>query len=540
MRRRSVFAVLAVITLFTAVVACGRTEQDAAGATRKDETVSPGDFIDYEGPQTPKDTEWLLQSLDGGGAAEDSDITLYHDRQRIGKELGVEGGCMGFYIVHELEGERIRVVKPGLQVGRLDCGKPEEVRRQAENILGIMRDLEQVRATEDRFELQSGSGRVAAFVPPAPAQVDPALVGTEWLLTSLKGEGLLPKTEVTLEIGKEVLGGNSGCNFYGGEVDKMDDGSLVWSGGYGGGTDTTTIGCEGAIQRQETSYQNAFGDVRAYRVEGERLEMIDGDGRTTLVFRQEVQWRSDPAELVGTSWVLRSTDGEEPLEGSVPTVRFESEKTVSWYDGCQNFEGQYFATQNDLSVPGFGVVGGDCMKPEAYGDPGGPCMVACFGPEGDYRLRDGLLEIRTEAGESTSILEPIAEGEEPKQEGTPWELRYLVENGAKSPVVGDAPITLTFDRGTLRREGMVFGSTGCNDYRAAYEYPTRHNTFERIVVDDLVSTRRACPKGQRLAAQEQRFLAVLGDLGEYPSVSMDGQLALETRDGRKLTFSAPE
>jgi heat shock protein HslJ len=268
--------------------------------------------------------------------------------------------------------------------------------------------------------------------------------------------------------------------------------------------------------------------------------MMNGGGRTRLVFQQEVQWRSDPAKLVGTSWMLRSTDGRQPLQGSVPTVRFETDKKVFWYDGCENFEGQYSVTENDLMVPSFGVVDRGCMKPEAFADPEGPCVVACFGPEGDYRLRDGLLEIRTEAGESTSVLEPIPEGEEPKQKGTPWELRYFVENGEKIPVVGEAPITLTFDRGTLRREGKIFGSTGCNDYRAAYEYPTRHNTLERIVVDDPVSTRRACPKSQRLVAQEQRFLAVVGDLGEYPSATMGGQLTLETRDGRKLIFSAPE
>ncbi len=148
-----------------------------------------------------------------------------------------------------------------------------------------------------------------------------------------------------------MLGGDSGCNFYGSEVDKMDDGSLVWPGGYGGGMDSTDISCPTDILRQETSYQNALSDVRTYRIEGGRMEMIDGDGRTMLVFQQEVQWQSDPADLVGTSWILRSTGGEEPLQGSMPTVRFESEKTISWYDGCQNFEGRYFVTENDLTVP---------------------------------------------------------------------------------------------------------------------------------------------------------------------------------------------
>ena len=209
--------------------------------------------------------------------------------------------------------------------------------------------------------------------------------------------------------------------------------------------------------RQGTRYLNLLDEVEAYRIKGDRLEMMNGEGQTRLVLQQEVQWRSDPAKLVGTSWMLRSTDGRQPQEGSVPTVRFETDKRVFWYDRCQNFEGRYLVTENDLKVPSFGVVDQACMKPEAFGDPEGPCVVGCFGPEGDYRLRDGLLEVRTEAGESTSILEPIAEGEEPEQKGTPWELRYFVENGENTPVAGEVPITLTFDRGTLRREGEIFG-----------------------------------------------------------------------------------
>ena len=255
------------------------------------------------------------------------------------------------------------------------------------------------------------------------------------------------------------------------------------------------------------------------------------------MFQQEVQWQSDPADLVGTSWILRSTGGEEPLQGSVPTVRFESEKTISWYDGCQNFEGRYSATENDLTVPSFGVAGGYCMKPGVYGEPDERCVIGCFGPEGDYRLRDGVLEIRYEAGETTSILEPM--GEEPPHKGIPWELRTFPERVERTPVRG-AEVTLTFDRGTLREEGTIFGSTGCNDYRAADEYPRAPNTFERIIVAAPVTTRNACPRPPYLAEQEQRFLAVLGDLGEYPNISPGGELTLETRDGRSLIFAAPE
>ena len=177
------------------------------------------------------------------------------------------------------------------------------------------------------------------------------------------------------------------------------------------------------------------------------------------------------------------------------------------------------------------------MKPEAYGDSAGPCVVACFGPEGDYRLRDGLLEIRSEAGETTSILEPIAENEEPDQEGTPWELRGFVEDGRATAVPEDAGITLTFDRGTLRDEGTMFGSTGCNDYRVAYEHPIARNGPDRLILADPAVTKRKCAPGAAAEA-EGRFLGILRDVSYYPAVMASGRMTLDTEDGRKLVFSA--
>ena len=388
------------------------------------------------------------------------------------------------------------------------------------------------RADEDAANPQPEGSTVS--IPQPRAQVDPALVGTEWLLTSLDGEELVSKTEITLEIGEEIARGSSGCNFYGNDVDKMEDGSIVMPGG----SDMTTIGCSGDKRRQESRYLRLFDDTEAYRVEGDLLEMMNGEGRTTLRFQKEVQWRSDPARLVGTSWVLRSIDGQEPEQGSVPTVRFGSGEEVFWYDGCQNFEGEYFVTENDLTVPGFGVTGGDCMKPEAYGPSAGPCLVACFGPEGDYRLRDGLLEIRSEAGETTSILEPIARGEAPEQEGTPWELEGFVESGRTTAVSGSAGITLTFDRGTLRDEGTMLGSTGCNDYRVAYEHPIARNGPDRLIMGEPAVTRRKCLPSAA-AEDEQRFLGILRDVSYYPAIMPSGRMTLDTADGRKLVFAAP-
>jgi len=72
--------VLVVVILLAAAMACGGTEKEAAKPTQREGAVSPGDFIAYEGPQTPKDTEWLLRYLDGSYASEGSDVKLYHDK----------------------------------------------------------------------------------------------------------------------------------------------------------------------------------------------------------------------------------------------------------------------------------------------------------------------------------------------------------------------------------------------------------------------------------------------------------------------------
>jgi heat shock protein HslJ len=369
--------------------------------------------------------------------------------------------------------------------------------------------------------------------------VDPALVGTEWFLTLLGGDEPLPQPRLTLEIGSEDVGGFSGCNWFGGAIDRMDDGKLVWSNCPSDGFASTLVGCPGPdLLRQEKAYQKAVLSTETYRLDGDRLELKNG--QSMLVFSEKPQWRSDPDDLVSTSWVLHSTDGEKPPEGSVPTLEFGPGKKVRWYDDCQNFSGTYTATENDLALPDYDVVvAGDCMKPRAFGDHGGPCEADCFLPEGDYRLRDGSLEIRSETGTTTSILEPLAEKQEPAQKGTPWDLRAFVEGGKTTPVPGGVRITLIFDRGTLREEGTMFGSAGCNTYSVDYAYPVARNSLDHLELEKVAVTKKRCPYSPDVMDFEQRYLSFLEDVRSYPTLHSNGELRLQAPDRRVLVFSAP-
>ena len=114
-----------------------------------------------------------------------------------------------------------------------------------------------------------------------------ALEGTEWTLTSLKGEPLLEDTEITLKFEEQGwLSGFAACNSYGGGPD---------SGKYSAtkkGTLSipqlaiTVRECHSpeGVMEQEQAYVAALTSAASYQVTEDRLEILDADGETVLVY----------------------------------------------------------------------------------------------------------------------------------------------------------------------------------------------------------------------------------------------------------------
>jgi heat shock protein HslJ len=114
------------------------------------------------------------------------------------------------------------------------------------------------------------------------------LAGTEWKLVSLNGEDLIVGTAITLNFTEDYLGGEMGCNGYGGSPD---------SGKYhakGNGTFTleypfavTVQLCtepEG-IMEQEAAYIEALMSAARYQIIGDSLEIENEAGETILYFQ---------------------------------------------------------------------------------------------------------------------------------------------------------------------------------------------------------------------------------------------------------------
>ncbi len=385
------------------------------------------------------------------------------------------------------------------------------------------------RSGERSDEPDEGSDSPETTLRAVQAEVDPALKGTEWVLVSLNGEAPAGGTRITLEIGKEGLGGYSGCNGYGGGFEAMDDGKLELSRGDEQ-IRGTTVGCPGERGRQERSYMEALHNAASYRLSDDRLEIRNAEGTTTLVYEREPQWASDPADLVGTRWKLDSFNGEPPDEDYTPAISFHSKTRYSGYDGCLRVRGTYEAGAEDLLFLGGGEANAICMKPEDLSRPPGTSLYEEAVGEGkEYRLIEGRLEMRSEDGD-TYVFVPLREGETVERDGDAWILERFAEEQKATPALKATEVTLKFEDGLLRLDsGEVSGSAGCNTYTAGYVLDGDELDFER-----LAATKMAC--GEPIMEQEQRYLSFFEDVKSYYQ-TIDGRLHLVVTDGRELVFT---
>jgi heat shock protein HslJ len=118
------------------------------------------------------------------------------------------------------------------------------------------------------------------------------LAGTEWTLTSLKGESLIEGTEIDLYFEEAFLGGSMTCNGYGGGPDSgkyvaADDGTLRL-GEYFAVTVQLCSEPQG-IMEQETAYIEALLSTETYRVVDGRLQLGNGAGQITLAFASKAE-----------------------------------------------------------------------------------------------------------------------------------------------------------------------------------------------------------------------------------------------------------
>jgi len=122
----------------------------------------------------------------------------------------------------------------------------------------------------------------------SPVAID--LKGTEWELTSLHGKNLIESTVITLVFADNYLGGELGCNGYGGSPD---------GGRYrvtGDGTFALDLPLAVSLQlcnepegimEQEVAYIEALKNATHYLITDNRLEIENEAGEIILIFKRK-------------------------------------------------------------------------------------------------------------------------------------------------------------------------------------------------------------------------------------------------------------
>lgn len=113
----------------------------------------------------------------------------------------------------------------------------------------------------------------------AGGPTDP-LSRTSWDLVTIGGEAVDEEVSTTLNIGDDgSIGGNGGCNTYGGSISFSGESGIEISEVF-----STMMACPDPAMAQERSYFDALGLAAQYRLEDDRLILLDGDGNAVAEF----------------------------------------------------------------------------------------------------------------------------------------------------------------------------------------------------------------------------------------------------------------
>ena len=116
------------------------------------------------------------------------------------------------------------------------------------------------------------------------------LAGTDWELIALNRKDLIPDTTISLQFSDEYLGGQMGCNGYGGTADTGN--YILGNNGRFSLGELLAVAVQlcvvpEGIMEQEEAYIEALMRATHFRLSGDHLELENDNGNTILVFKKQ-------------------------------------------------------------------------------------------------------------------------------------------------------------------------------------------------------------------------------------------------------------
>ena len=356
-----------------------------------------------------------------------------------------------------------------------------------------------------------------------------SLTGTQWVLLSY-GSPASPtvadqSTPVTALFtkgeteGEGSVSGSASCNGY--NASYTIEGEQITFGPAA----STAMFCERGME-QETAFLQALEKAESFSIAGQTLSIKYDGGQGVLTFS------SASLPFAQTLWRLASMDGAAlPAEVEITALFTPGEEAgsgqVSGVAACNNYFGGY--TQDTSVEPAtltISQTGSTMMM----------CDEALMAVESQYltslqqaqsyQILGATLTITTQPGGTLLYV-----AERTPLSASLWQLVSLgdVQNPL-SPVEG-ANFTAQFTRRTGAPVGVLSGTTGCNQYAAAFSA----SVTEMKINTPGSTPNQSCAPG--LSDQEQLYFLALNDVSSF---SIQGStLVMPYDDGKQaLVFQA--
>ena len=361
--------------------------------------------------------------------------------------------------------------------------------------------------------------------------------GVRWMLESVDRSPLIDDTFASLTIRRDEYGDFDGCNRFGGRTEDgtpiaKPDGTFSAPGVF-----RTEMLCEGpdGIMEQADAYIDALMQGERFRVEGDRLEILDGASEVRLVFVRQKSLPGRPIDLAGTAWRL-IVEGNEDSSIRAPTLAFLNDRIVSGVTACRGYVADYSLSDGRVRFPTLAMTG-----------PTEPCANELFRHEGEYTTHlswaddysvdesagEIMLRIRTRQG-STLIYEALPPAVDSIFAGR-WLLTTFVEakDGSSgrttysrtTDVIPGTEVTIEFQKTDAS------GSAGCNLYSASLSVDGSTLTVEAVSMTEMW-----CDTPDRLMEQERRYLDVISRVTGFHIYG--DRMSLHTDDDEALLFQA--
>lgn len=476
----------------------GGSDVAAGGQTgESDEAASSGgtmEEIPLEG------TLWSLQSYqDDDGNIQtvlpDTEVTAQFNNGQVNGNTG----CNNYGAGYEVNGNNIDI---GQAASTLAACVDPAAADQERALLGGLQAASTYEISGDTLTLRGEAGNdLLVFQATAPLSLE----GTLWIMNSYNnGQGgvvsALPDVTVSAQFADGQLTGSAGCNSYNAAYE-VDGSNLTI-----GEAIATRVFCgepEG-IMEQESAYLTALTRTATFTINGDRLELFDADEARLATYTA-----AEDMTIEDTDWVLVNYfNGADAIVSVILdteiTARFEDGQ-VSGSAGCNTYSAGYELDGNDISIGPAASTQIFCGEPEGVMDQELAYLTALQSATTFEMGVDGQLTFFNAEGNIVLTFQESDQPEPAGLTGAEWALTSFVSADAVTSLLNGTSINILFNE-----DGMVNGSSGCNNYFGSYEVDGNN-----LTIGALGATRKLCNEPAGIMIQETLYLSLLDSARGY-------------------------